>query len=89
MSDFCYSFCKEEKLFGLTGKTSSLLCEFTLNMLILYMLLEGISHLIIFTLSLFHIFLPISLPFIQILVKVLLIWKLKIILSYTRKEIEK
>lgn len=44
--------------------------------------------IIFFTLPFLCIFLPVSLPLCHILVKVLSIWKLKIILLYEKKEIE-
>lgn len=59
----------------------------TLNMFIFYMPLDIFLILIIFTLSLLHISPPLLFLLIHILVKISM-WKLKIILLYTKKEIE-
>lgn len=56
-------------------------------MFIFYMSLDIFCILIIFILSVLHIFSPILLLLFHILVKES-IWKLKIILLYTKKEIE-
>lgn len=88
LSDCCLSLCKEEKSFEFLGKTSLFTLWIALSLFIFYRLLDYISYFDHLLHSFLWIFLPVLLPFSHILLKVLLIWKLKIILLFEKKDTE-